>query len=67
MYAVTVNAEFSLPKLKSSWHRTIPTFFLDENVQFIKDELHAERIALDVLNPFGFEGVKYHICVVRLK
>lgn len=30
----------------------VPTFYLDENVQGIKDENHAINIARDVLDPF---------------
>lgn len=29
--------------------RTTPTFYLDENVQGIRDEAHARQIALDII------------------
>ena len=50
MYAVTV----TMGGRRGSWSvsRTLPTFYLDENVQGIVDESHAWRIALDIVDPF---------------
>ena len=33
--------------------RSLPTFFLDRNVQGILTTAHAEKIAREVIDPFG--------------
>lgn len=53
MYAITATV-FSADKVRKWEHsRSIPTFFLDPNVQGIVSEAHAITIAEDIINPFG--------------
>lgn len=49
MYAIQATYSHRTP---DGWNgvRQIPTFYLDENVQGIVDEAHAEKIARDILS-----------------
>ena len=55
MYAITASIDYVVP---GEWHGTrhLPTFYLDERVQGITSEGHAEMIARDILDPFGMYG-----------
>lgn len=46
--------------------RQVPTFYLDENVQGITSEEHAERIALDVINPLQVQDWVISVTAVRV-
>jgi len=43
----------------------IPTFFLDENIQGITSEWHAEYIAQDILNPMHDPNLRVSISAVK--
>jgi len=45
-------------------NRSVPTFYLDENVQGIVSEEHAIEIATEVVNPFG--DLECNITAVRV-
>lgn len=68
MYAVTAVVETKSAPWTST--RQIPTFFLDENVQGIRTEKGAKKIALDVLDPTGnlrdSPYHTFHISAVRV-
>jgi hypothetical protein len=63
MYAITATVS---EENKDGWisTRQVPTFYLDEAVQGIVSADHAERIARDVINPFGLYEV--HAGAVRV-
>jgi hypothetical protein len=55
MYAITAQVEtYDTDANAITWRgsRQLPTFYLDENVQGIRDERHATRIARQILDPF---------------
>lgn len=47
MYAVTSTV------IRQGIMKQIPLFTLSENVQGIRSEEHAEKIAQDIIDPFG--------------
>jgi hypothetical protein len=51
MYAITAQVETTIPSAAGPWQgsRQVPTFYLDETVQGITSEAHAERIAREIL------------------
>jgi hypothetical protein len=55
MYSITATVTERTPE---GWDRTrqVPTFYLDPRVQGIVSAAHAERIALDILDPFNRGG-----------
>ena len=59
MYAITVN----IVMREGNWNRcgSLPTFYLDENVQGITDERHAEMIARTIVDPLG----RYDECYIQ--
>ena len=65
MYAVTATVETD-SKGGYSGVRQIPTFYLDERVQGIVSENHAEIIALDILSAAGTNGATFHITAVKV-
>jgi hypothetical protein len=66
MYAITATVETTVHSKSGDWHgaRQIPTFYLDENVQGIVSEAHAERIAREIIDPLSSRTV--HVCAVKL-
>ena len=56
MYAITAHLCKHVPERGAQvWKGShqLPTFYLDETVQGITDELHAVRIAHQILDPMG--------------
>ncbi len=72
MYAVTATVVVTETDGEGkSWQATkqIPTFYLDENVQGIVDEAHAEKIAREILTACVNEEYTTYslsVCAVRL-
>lgn len=50
--------------VRNNQERSIPTFYLNGNIQGILDEEHAESIAREVVDPFG-EADKVYLTVMR--
>lgn len=67
MYAITATIRRERREGNVGWWKTtqIPTFYLDENVQGFTDSRGAERIARDILDPFGL-GMNVRVTAVKL-
>jgi len=63
MYAITATVSHYDGQYRGL--RQIPTFYLNENVQGIKNEDHARVIAIDILDPFN-TGCIAGLTVVKL-
>ncbi len=64
MYAVTAEIILSLKGSGDSGTYSVPTFYLNEDVQGILDETQARKIADAIVNPFG--DYECQITVVKL-
>lgn len=68
MYAVsaTVTGQTTLGVTTT---RQVPTFYLDERVQGLVSEAHAELVAFDVIDPARVlrdRGFELHVCAVKM-
>ena len=61
LYSITATITRTTPEGTTT--KGIPTFCLNSNVQGIVDAEHAEKIALDILNPFGDTTLKVMVTV----
>lgn len=50
LYSVTANVTRKTPEGETT--KGIPTFLLDDRIQGITGVVHAEQIAMGILNPF---------------
>jgi len=66
MYAIYANAVIGPREDGYSTARSVPTFYLDENVQGIVSEDHAAAIAKDILTATGQTDVQLHILAVKV-
>jgi hypothetical protein len=65
MYAIAANIRRATGN-DEYLHVSVPTFYLNPDMQGIVDEHHARKIAQDILNPFGDEHVECFITVVEV-
>jgi hypothetical protein len=63
MYAITAYIESPREWIGT---KSIPTFFLDENVQGITDEAHAVRIATSIIRATGDADNFVHVTAVKV-
>lgn len=67
MWAVSVNIEYTRDEYTGS--KGLPTFYLDETVQGIRDEAGAIEVATRIVDGTGYlqqNGAVLHIDVIRL-